>query len=1110
MSAEQTTQQLVVIGASAGGIDALRILVSTLPADMVAPIIIAQHLDPSRVSHLADILKQHTALPIVTGLGEHPLRAGHIYVVPSASQVEVTDHHIAITADTTNRPLPSIDLLFSTAAGTFEENLIAIILTGGGSDGAAGARDVKGAGGTVIIQNPDTAQNPSMPLSLSPTTVDITAELEAIGPLVVDLLTGAHPGEQPREEQQMRLLLDELRVRSGIDFSSYKMPTIMRRLQRRMAATGTAKISEYVRFLQRHPSEYQRLTNSFLIKVTEFFRDPELFEHLRRVILPQLLDEARKQGELRIWSAGCATGEEAYSLAILVLDLLGDDAELLPIRIFATDLDADAVAFARRGIYPAQTLASVPQPLIERYFTRHDGEYEVRKSVRSLIIFGQHDLGQRSPFPRIDLTLCRNVLIYFTPDLQKRALQLFAFGLRDGGYLALGKAETVNPLPEFFVPEDTRLKVFRRIGERVLLPSTRIRDASPLAPLRAFTAHTPGQREAVMSRMRDARRQQPTSSEQAEAVMLRLPVGVVTVNRHYDIQMINVIARRLLGIHTVALGEDLIHRVQHIPLLELRNAIDASFQGKPTTIQVQISASDTTTLEPIDLQLQCYAETVEGSDGPAELVTILVTTVTHFVAETRARETELEKLRVDVREIEAQVRRVLETNDSLMRFNDELTGAFATMRSENEELLLANEEVQSATEEVETLNEELQATNEELETLNEELQATIEELNTTNDDLEARTVELQDNAIAREVQRRESEEERLRLDAILSRLSDAVMVIDTTGAIILRNAAFVSLFGDDGAGFQPEHASGSLMPDDALPQRRALAGETFSTEFTITQANGDRRWFEASGQPLMTDESGQLGLIVVRDLTDRSVRHLQDEFLIFASHELRTPLTALSGSIQLLRRSLTANGGGAGSNAGARELDPRVARHLDIASSQVRQLTVLTNDLVDIVRLQTGRLNMMSQPVNLTTLMALVAETATSFTDAQRIMLDAPAEPIVVLGDAGRIEQVLMNLVTNTISHAPSSTRIDIRLRQLDGMAEIQVGDDGQGIAAANLERIFSRFSQVASDRREARAGLGLGLYIAREIIRAHGGDIQAASVEGEGATFTVRLPLAG
>ena len=445
--------QLVVIGSSAGGIDALSEVVRRLPTDLPAPVLLAQHLDPKRRSHLAEILQRQSPLPVETVADGSKLESGTIFVLPPGSHAEITDHQVRLSDVTDQGPRPSIDLLFSSAAQAFGEGLIAVILTGTGHDGAAGARDVKAFGGTVVVQNPETASYPGMPLALAPTSIDIVAELPAIGPLLHDLLTGPHNLSRPDDERMLNMFLEQIRERSGIDFSGYKRATILRRLQRRLISTASPALRDYIRYVGAHPEEYQRLTASFLIKVTEFFRDTDLFDHLRDVVIPDLVEEARNHGrELRIWSAGCATGEEAYSLAMLVADAIGDELDSFTVRIFATDVDGEAIAFARRGIYPDAAVAGLPDDIVERHFNHVGDGYEVRKRIRALTVFGQHDLGIRAPFPRVDLVLCRNVLIYFTAPLQKRALQLFAFSVRDGGYLVLGKAESTTPLPEFVGP----------------------------------------------------------------------------------------------------------------------------------------------------------------------------------------------------------------------------------------------------------------------------------------------------------------------------------------------------------------------------------------------------------------------------------------------------------------------------------------------------------------------------------------------------------------------------------------------------------------------------------------------------------------------------------
>lgn len=437
---------LVVIGSSAGGIDALSRLLATVPTPFPAALVIAQHLDPHHESHLADILARSSALPIRSATTQTQLEPGMVYVVPANQHAEIQQGIIMLSATGPERSKPSIDRLFTTAAEVYGERLMAVILSGTGSDGSAGARAVKQAGGMVLIQNPATASFPGMPLALAPTTVDLVAELEQIGPLLGELVSGQGVPASQDEPHTLARFLETIRDRSGLDFTRYKLPTIQRRLQRRMVATHAQTLEDYAAYLEAHPEETHQLTSSFLINVTEFFRDPALFTLLKQHVLPELIARAKQQGDaLRLWSAGCATGEEAYSLALLVAETLGERLAELDVRIFATDVDAEAVAFARRAIYPAAALTHVPPPLLERYFLPEDGHYRVAKRVRGLMVFGQHDLGQSAPFRQIDLVLCRNVLIYFTPELQQRALELFAYALREEGYLALGKAETVAP-----------------------------------------------------------------------------------------------------------------------------------------------------------------------------------------------------------------------------------------------------------------------------------------------------------------------------------------------------------------------------------------------------------------------------------------------------------------------------------------------------------------------------------------------------------------------------------------------------------------------------------------------------------------------------------------
>ena len=1150
MSNESVLPQLVVIGASAGGIEALSTLVATLPSPFPASLIIAQHLDPSRLSHLGEILARHTSMPVVTVQQHEILRAGTIYVVPSNHHVEVTEHDITLLLDGGTRPKPSIDLLLSSAAAVYGERLVAVILTGTGTDGSRGARAVQQAGGTVVIQNPATAAYPGMPGAVALQVVDIVADLPRIGPILFDLLDGKGMPPQDDAERLLTPFLVQVQTHTGLDFRAYKTPTILRRLQRRIVATATEDLAGYQQYLDHNPDEYGRLTSSFLIKVTEFMRDPELFASLAEHVLPELIAASRERGnELRCWSAGCATGEEAYSLAILMLEALGPHVPDFSVKIFATDLDAEAVAFARRGIYPAEALVRLPPALLARYFTAAEGSYAVTKAVRSVVVFGEHNLGQRAPFPRIDLVLCRNVLIYFTKELQQRALQLFAYALREGAYLVLGKSETVSPTPDFFVPVLPPHKIYRRQGK--IRPNPPFQAQSYALPQPEHRSPARPAKEAARLAFQATQEVLQTRAAQ-ENLLLNLPIGVVVVNRHYDIQEINSAARRLLGIHTVAIGEDLVHLAGRIPNGPFRVALDQAFRDHTPTTLPQIAIPHLSTGDSIYLQIDCYPQpgSAEGSGMAVEdYVLILVSDITVQTqtrqqsdrgaaelarsvadlraanvalttsnAETRQTNTALDEARHTTEREAAhhaeQSTMLVEANRELLAANEELTRANSALRGQLYDFVQMSEEAQAATEEAETLNEEMQATNEELETLNEEMQATVEELHTSNTDLAARGEELQHLATFLTVQQQQMGRDKAQLEAILTSLADAVLVISSDGLPLLSNAAYQQLFGggltglpQDGDGAVLADEGGRPLPAGATPQARAARGETFRMTFTLTRA--ERHWLEAHGQPVQGDDGQQWGVVVIRDISDRSLRLLQEEFTALAAHELRTPLTAINGYLQLLGRQVAEPGG-----------SDRARQHVASARTQVARLMRLINDLLDGARMQNGQFQLQCAPLRLDTLLQTTIEIGQILSQAPPIILTVDesagggaaegdaARLLWANGDAARLEQVVLNLLTNARIYAPASPQIDVWLGREDGWATIAVQDYGPGVAPEHLSALFERFYQVGQRGSSASEGLGLGLFITQQIVTAHGGTITVASTVGVGTTFCIRLPL--
>ncbi|HYV13642.1 MAG TPA: CheR family methyltransferase [Pyrinomonadaceae bacterium] len=765
---EVSKDDLVVVGASAGGVGALSTLVSTLNKSFPAPIVIAQHLDPQRPSHLGSILERRSTLPImvVSEHGQTRLEGGKVYVVPSNSHVRISDGHVYLEGDHNDRPKPSVDMLLSSAARSYGEHLIAVILTGSGSDGAAGAVDVKTAGGVVIIQNPQTAAYPSMPLSLPPRAVDHVLEIEQIGPLLYDLLKGVSlPAPTEKQDDPFRDLLAQVSAQTSIDFRNYKSSTILRRIGRRMAVTHNGNLRDYADYLRGHPDEVAELVKAFLIKVTGFFRDPEAFEFLNSTIIPELIDRARANGRtLRLWSAGCATGEEAYSLALLVADHLGSDFPEWNVKIFATDLAADAIAFARRGLYPENVLNDLPNDFRMRYFERIDHGYRVSKTLRQVVIFGQQDISRGVPFPRIDLVTCRNLLIYLNPELQQVVLDLFAYSLHQShGYMFLGKAETARPTKAMFELVNKKWKIYRCVGGSM-----------------AFPLHEGSLQQSASNNLwRDQRRRlivpviagalDLTHSEveiaqlrRVNETMLRYTnVAVVIIDRQYRILTINANARRLLAVRDVAYDQDFLHTVRGMPYQEMRRAIDTCFR-EHTTMNLQEIELDQFS-EGSGRYVSFTVMLMQVEQGAPELAVITAMDATDQV-QIKKRLEAVQREHADlVTELSAANKRFGTMNKELQDANEELQAA-------NEELMLTQEELQATNEEFEATNEELQATNEELETNNEELQATNEELQTTNDELTARTAELQELS-------KQHRLEQLQLASVLERYPYYIMVL---------------------------------------------------------------------------------------------------------------------------------------------------------------------------------------------------------------------------------------------------------------------------------------------------------------------------------------------
>src|SRR5262245_44292576 len=462
---------VVAVGASAGGLDAFsQILENLAPSPNVA-FVFVQHLSPQHESALPSLLSARTPLPVVQAIDGVRIESNHVYVMPPNVQMEVIDGHLNLLPRPHDRSqFTPIDFFFESLARWAQERAIGVILSGTASDGAIGIREIKAVGGITIAQKQDTAKYDGMPRSAIATgMIDLVLSPKEIAehishvrkhPYLVPKAGGDVEDELVATDEQFQELFTLLRRASGIDFKQYKTPTVKRRLLRRMALHRLTEVGAYLRYLREHPPEATALCQDLLIHVTRFFRDPDSFKVLESHALQEIAVE-RGEDPIRIWVPGCATGEEAYSVAIVLMELLGERAADRKVQIFATDVSDSAIEQARGGAYPSSIAADVAPERLSRFFTKSDGGYRVSKILRDMCIFARHDLARDPPFSRLDLIVCRNVLIYLDAALQKRVISVFHYALKSRGFLMLGAAETTGPQAAFTLVDKKR-RLYRK------------------------------------------------------------------------------------------------------------------------------------------------------------------------------------------------------------------------------------------------------------------------------------------------------------------------------------------------------------------------------------------------------------------------------------------------------------------------------------------------------------------------------------------------------------------------------------------------------------------------------------------------------------------------
>jgi two-component system CheB/CheR fusion protein len=1195
---------VVGIGASAGGLEPCRKFLAEMPADSGMAFVVVVHLDPTRESQMAEILGSNTAMPTAQASSPVKLEPDHVYVIAPDSSLRLHDGVLdpSVPNDPHGQRKP-IDAFFSSMAVDQGERAVAMVFSGSGSNGSLGLRDVKAAGGLCIAQAPDTAQYQDMPQSAIATgVVDHVVAVEEIPSIL--LAHAAQRGARDAEPRQtgpavptaFELILDLLGRAYGVNFRGcYKRGTLERRTERRMALRQLSSWDAYLHVLQTDPSEVTALYRDLLIDVTQFFRDHEVWEYLEREAIPKLIAEHEAGLPLKLWVAGCATGEEAYSYAIVFLEQLARLGRNIKVQIFATDVAEDALATARRGRYPTSIENDVSRDRLERFFRAEGEHYEVTREVRDLVTFATHNLLADPPFSGLSLVSCRNVLIYLETHAQHRVLQLFHFSLKQSGQLILGGSETVGRHSDLFENVSTTARAYRptRMAKAV-------RQAEPqwMTLAKGFLAP---------ARMASPAPRGPKVSRVIEQIVLsRFTWACVAVTESFEIRAFFGPTHDYLVQPTGETRMDLLAWAKPGLYPRLRAGLERAADRKERVLLDDLWMDR----DGKTARVECTIEPITPLPGEARLY--LVAFREHPVPSTW---TELHGRPSDdalVGQLEAELKAAREELQSTV---EQLQTSNEEYRAGHEELLSLNEELQSNNEELQASKEELQSLNEEMVTINRQLEERNDQLRTVNTDITNLLVSTHIPIIfldrelrirrftpaATEIMRLIAADVGRSVEDIKERIRDGTLLQDAKKVLDKLIPITTEVQTEDGHWYtrrivpyrtEDDRIDGvciafyditeSKKAAEELDEARIFAEtivETTRTSLVVLDRNlcvvsanscyydvfhatkpavvgvslfelGRRQWdiprLRARLERVLQDgyelkrfeveqEFDQLGrrvmrlnarvmrrwarpplvLLAIEDVTEHKAaqqvlearaeelakeHRRKDEFLAMLGHELRNPLSALLHGIDLL---------------GMVRTEPlRVEQISAMMMRQAKRIGSMLDELLDIARLNAGKIAMARELVDVSQAMHAAVEAVTPLLELRKSKLrvslsDAPGE-VVVRGDLVRLTQVVENLLSNAAKYSEPGGEIDLSCDADDDWVRIRVRDTGIGMDQELLPHIFELFVQGTRSLDRAAGGLGLGLPLVKRVVEMHGGRVEASSPgRGQGSEFVVTLPRA-
>ncbi len=1075
---------IVGIGASAGGLEALQKLLTALPSNTGFPFIIIQHLSPDYKSLLSEILGKYTDMPVVQVEDGVEVKPNCVYVIQPGKNMCISDGKLLLSAQKEKELNLPIDMFFRSLAAEAGAGAIAVILSGTGSDGTNGIKDIKENDGLIIVQDLESSKFDGMPRSAMRTgLVDAQLSPEEMALEIRHISESANVEKTPQPEEPqiddglMKKVYLILKKVSNVNFTHYKNTTILRRIERRMMLTHKETLSDYVDYLYESPEEVRTLSKEVLIGVTNFFRDPEFFQCLKEKAINEILLRSNYDDPVRIWVAGCSTGEEAYSIAMLFSEVMESMKIKRDIKIFATDLDAEAITTAGKGVYGDSIVDSVSAARLSRFFTRRNNTYTVNREISKMKDFSQHNQIQEPPYGRLDLISCRNMLIYFQSVLQNDLFAIFHASLKDGGYLFLGKSEAIGAYTEAFPVVDAAAKIFTHRSD-VKIPGAK---KVPYLQTTFLDDEYVGDNDIGFPRnVAGSNVSLNTCAIMDQTLLEQFMPACLVVNEKNEL------------VHTYGESSNYVH----LPMGRFTNNL---FDLITEAIKIPVS----TLLKESREQKRKMQYRDIHFEGEHEKAVIDLTVMPmskksddeSFYAivfsEKSTRDVDDDSTTYDIDRVASQ--RITDLEQELADVQSKLNKSVAEQECVNEELQAANEELLTANEELQSSNEELQSVNEELYTVNSEYQQKLTELADLNDDIA--------NFLTSTLTGIIFVDNKLSIRRYTDYVTSEFSVMDHD---IGRSLAFISYhFPMVDITEICENVLKTLVPDE----REISTNKNKVFFMRVAPYRSTENKILGCVITLMDVTSQKQGQVILQNTEKRlsmaqQASEAKSDYLSRIAHEIRSPMSSLLSLSKIARKQY--------------DNKEVLISSLDKLSDTVNYMASIVTDISEASISERMASEHLAEPFSLRTVLDnVITMISTAAEEAQvsfDLMLDNDFDPKYI-GNKNKVQQILINFLNNSVKYTNAGGSITLKAYEEprngnEARLCFVVSDTGVGIKRDDIPKLFKPFTHENKENGNEQFTMGLGLSIAYNLIMSMNGDVSVKSTVGKGSTFTIHLQL--